>query len=167
MNLKCLLIIKQHKFNKENILKVKIAALLILTAFLISCGNNGSGDNLNWETNLETALQKAKNDNKAVLVNFTGSDWCQWCFRLSDEVFTQKEFAEYADKNLILVKVDFPRKLEQSMETKVYNQQLAQQYGIQGFPTILIFNKFGQPVAKTGYQQGGAENYVKHIQSYL
>lgn len=147
-------------------MKLKIAALVLLTAFIISCGK-GSDDNLNWQTNLETALQKAKTENKAVLVNFTGSDWCQWCFKLSDEVFSQKEFAAYAEKNLILVKVDFPRKIEQDMETKVYNQQLAQKYGIQGFPTILLFNQYGQPVAKTGYQPGGAENYVNHLESFL
>lgn len=132
----------------------------------MSCGNGGE-DNLNWQTNLETALQKAKLENKAVLVNFTGSDWCQWCFKLSDEVFSQKEFAAYAEKNLILVKVDFPRKIEQDMETKVYNQQLAQKYGIQGFPTILLFNQYGHTVAKTGYQPGGAENYIDHLESFL
>lgn len=145
----------------------KFAALILLTAFLVSCGKSGSGDNLDWETNLEAALQKAKKENKAVLVNFTGSDWCQWCFKLSDEVFKQKEFEDYAKKNLILVMVDFPRKIEQSNETKIYNQQLAQQYGIQGFPTILLFNSQGAAVTKTGYQPGGAENYVRHLQSYL
>lgn len=139
---------------------------VVLILFLIGCGNT-TKDDLNWETNLEAALQKAKKENKAVLVNFTGSDWCQWCFRLSDEVFSQKTFADYAESNLILVKLDFPRKLEQSMETKLYNQQLAQQFGIQGFPTIVLFNKSGQPVGKTGYQQGGAENYIRHIESYL
>ncbi len=127
----------------------------------------GGNDNLNWETNLETALQKASKENKAVLVNFTGSDWCQWCFKLSDEVFIQKEFKDYAEENLVLVKVDFPRKIEQSIETKTYNQQLAQKFGVQGFPTIILFNKLGQPVAKTGYQDGGAENYIKHLESYL
>ncbi len=148
-------------------MKRRIAVLFLLTAFLIGCGNSGSNDNLNWETNLETALQKASKENKAVLVNFTGSDWCQWCFRLSDEVFKQKEFEDYADKNLVLVKVDFPRKIEQSMETKTYNQQLAQKFGVQGFPTIILFDKLGQPVAKTGYQDGGAANYVRHLESFL
>ncbi|MCJ7555205.1 MAG: thioredoxin family protein [Ignavibacteriaceae bacterium] len=145
-------------------MKRTVVLLVLLTAFLIGCGNS---DNLNWETNLEAALQKASKENKAVLVNFTGSDWCQWCFKLSDEVFKQKEFEDYADKNLVLVKVDFPRKIEQSMETKMYNQQLAQEFGVQGFPTIILFNKLGQPVAKTGYQDGGAANYVRHLESYL
>ena len=105
--------------------KIFLIAVL-LTAVVIGCSKGGSNDNLNWEENLETALQKAKAENKAVLVNFTGSDWCQWCIKLSDEVFSKSEFEDYAEDNLILVRLDFPRNIEQSAETKLYNNQLAQ-----------------------------------------
>ena len=75
------------------------------------------------------------------------------CFkRLTSEVFDKNEFKAYADKNLVLVKLDFPRDLPQTQETKLYNNSLAQKYGIQGFPTILIMNSKGELVAKTGYQ---------------
>ena len=142
--------------------------LFTLLFFIIACGNKTqTSDELNWTANLEKAIETAKAENKAVLVNFTGSDWCKWCFKLSDEVFSQDDFKEYADENLILVKLDFPRSISQSSETKAYNQSLAQQYGVQGFPTIIIFNSQGKPVAKTGYQPGGAANYVTHIQSFL
>ena len=142
--------------------------LFTLLFFIIACGNKTqTSDELNWTANLEKAIETAKAENKAVLVNFTGSDWCRWCFKLSDEVFSQDDFKEYADENLILVKLDFPRSISQSSETKAYNQSLAQKYGVQGFPTILIFNSQGKPVAKTGYQAGGAANYVNHIQSFL
>ena len=142
--------------------------LFTLLFFVIACGNKTqTSDELNWTANLEKAIETAKAENKAVLVNFTGSDWCKWCFKLSDEVFSQDDFKEYADENLILVKLDFPRSISQSSETKAYNHSLAQKYGVQGFPTILIFNSQGKPVAKTGYQAGGAANYVNHIQSFL
>jgi protein disulfide-isomerase len=142
--------------------------LFTLLFFVIACGNKTqTSDDLNWTTNLGKAIETAKAENKAVLVNFTGSDWCKWCFKLSDEVFSQDDFKEYADENLILVKLDFPRSIPQSNETKAYNQSIAQKYGVQGFPTILIFNSQGNPVAKTGYQVGGAANYVSHIQSFL
>jgi protein disulfide-isomerase len=124
-------------------------------------------DKLNWETNLEQAVAQAKKENKAVLVNFTGSDWCIWCKRLNSEVFSQKEFEEYANKKLVLVKLDFPRDIQQTDATKLYNNTLAQKYGIEGFPTILILNSKGDLVAKTGYQPGGAANYVQHIKSFL
>jgi len=146
--------------------KIFLSAVL-LTAVVIGCSKGGSNDNLNWEENLETALQKAKAENKAVLVNFTGSDWCQWCIKLSDEVFSKSEFEDYAEDNLILVKLDFPRSIEQSAETKLYNNQLAQRYGVQGFPTILLFNSAGNLVLTTGYQPGGPVSYVEHLKNSL
>jgi len=148
-------------------LKKIFLTMILLTAILVGCSKSSANDNLNWEENLETALQKAKTENKAVLVNFTGSDWCVWCQKLSAEVFSQSEFEDYADDNLILVRLDFPRSIEQSAETKAYNNQLAQRYGVQGFPTILFFNSQGKMVLQTGYQPGGPANYINHLKSYL
>ena len=148
-------------------LKITIISFFVLTAILIGCSKNGTNDNLNWGSNLEVALQKAKEENKAVLVNFTGSDWCVWCQKLSAEVFSKSDFEDYADKNLILVRLDFPRNIEQSAETKMYNNQLAQRYGVQGFPTVLLFNSQGKMVLQTGYQPGGPVSYVNHLKSYL
>ena len=146
----------------------QISSLFLLIIILFTgCNSGQASDNLDWKTNLEQAVTQAKKENKAVLVNFTGSDWCIWCKRLTSEVFDKNEFKEYADKNLVLVKLDFPRDLPQTQETKLYNNSLAQKYGIQGFPTILIMNSKGELVAKTGYQPGGPANYIKHIQSYL
>ena len=146
----------------------QISSLFLLLIILFTgCNSGQASDNLDWKTNLEQAVTQAKKENKAVLVNFTGSDWCIWCKRLTSEVFDKNEFKAYADKNLVLVKLDFPRDLPQTQETKLYNNSLAQKYGIQGFPTILIMNSKGELVAKTGYQPGGPANYIKHIQSYL
>lgn len=144
-----------------------LVLVIFLTFLLIGCKTSGTTDNLDWQTNLETALQKAKQENKAVLVNFTGSDWCIWCKRLSDEVFSKSEFEDFADKKLILVKLDFPRSIEQTTETKIYNNNLAQRFGVQGFPTILLFNSSGKLVLTTGYQPGGPINYINHLKAYL
>lgn len=141
--------------------------MILLTAILIGCSKSSANDNLNWEENLETALQKAKTENKAVLVNFTGSDWCVWCQKLSAEVFSQSEFEDYAEENLILVKIDFPEKIEQSAETKMYNKQLAQRFGIEGYPTIFLLKNDGSVALKTGYQPGGPVSYVEHLKNSL
>lgn len=147
----------------------QISALFVLLILVFTSCNNGqsSSDNLKWNGNLEKAIEQAKKENKAVLVNFTGSDWCIWCKRLSAEVFQQKEFKDYADKSLVLVMLDFPKDIEQTQETKEYNNKLAQKYGIQGFPTILLIDGQGKLVAQTGYQPGGAAKYVEHLKSYL
>ena len=149
-------------------MKALLIPVLVTFIFSIGCtSQTPASDSLDWKTNLEEAIQIAKDENKTVLVNFTGSDWCKWCKKLSAEVFTQEEFAAYAKENLVLVMLDFPRSISQTNETKMYNQTLAQKYGIQGFPTILIMDNAGNLLAKTGYQPGGAGNYVNHIKGYL
>ena len=104
---------------------------------------------------------------KTVLVNFTGSDWCGWCIKLKSEVFNHKEFADYAEKHLVLVELDFPQRIEQSQETKDYNKATAQKFGIRGFPTIVLINGSGSEIAKTGYQEGGPLAYVEHLKGFI
>jgi len=149
-------------------LKKSFLILIAFVLFIFGCAEEKtSTTNLAWTTNLEQAIELAKKENKVVLVNFTGSDWCQWCFKLRDEVFSQDDFKNYASENLVLVMIDFPRNKQQSTETKTYNQSIAQKYGVQGFPTIILINDKGIAVAKTGYQPGGALNYVNYIKSFL
>lgn len=148
-------------------MKKVFLSFVLIALILVGCKNAGTSDNLDWETNLETALLKAQKENKTVLVNFTGSDWCVWCQRLSNEVFSQSEFENFAKENLVLVKIDFPKNIELPMETKMYNNQLAQRFGVQGFPTIFLLRADGTPILQTGYQPGGPANYINHLKSYM
>jgi thioredoxin-related protein len=120
-----------------------------------------------WMTNFEAAQAKAKAENKPLLVNFTGSDWCGWCIKLHEEVFGEAAFQDYAKAELVLLELDFPRGKPQSAELKAQNEKLAQQYGIRGFPTILLLSSDGKLIEKTGYQRGGPEAYVEHIKGIL
>jgi thioredoxin-related protein len=140
---------------------------LLSLVSLFAVKDLAKNNSLEWKDNLEKAVDLAKTQKKAVLINFTGSDWCKWCKKLDAEVFSQNEFIKYADKNLILVKIDFPQYKEQEESIKSYNQQLAQMFRIQGFPTIILIDKNQKLAAYTGYQEGGAANYVKYLKSIL
>lgn len=120
-----------------------------------------------WKTDYKAALATAAAENKHVLVDFSGSDWCGWCIKLEKEVFSKDEFIEFAKENLILVLVDFPRQTPQPAEQKAANEALAQKYGIRGFPTVLILSPEGNLLKQTGYQQGGPGPYVQMIQEAI
>ena len=79
-----------------------------------------------------------------MLVNFTGSDWCGYCIQLDRAILSQPLFKDYADKNLILVEIDFPRRKPQSVEVKKQNAELAERYQIEGFPTLVLLNGDGK-----------------------
>ncbi len=94
-----------------------------------------------WTTDLEKAFQKAKAENKSVLVEFTGSDWCPPCIVMRKNVFATKEFVNEASKNFVLVELDFPNG-DPAMQEK--NQPLAIKYNVEGFPMTLLFNAQGK-----------------------
>lgn len=143
-----------------------------LTLFILSASVTGViaqtlEKEIVWVTNYQEALSESKKSGKTLLLNFTGSDWCGWCIRLHNEVFSKSEFVEYADKNLICVKLDFPRRTMLDPTLARQNEQLAQQFGVTGFPTIILANGEGKSIARTGYQAGGPSNYVKHLQGFI
>jgi len=120
-----------------------------------------------WLTDWNEAMKMAQSLARPVLVDFTGSDWCIWCQKLEEEVFSKDEFIKYAKDNFILLKVDFPREIEQSDKLKAFNQQKLKEYKVEGFPTIVIINEKSQEIARTGYRPGGAEKYIKHLEELL
>jgi protein disulfide-isomerase len=113
-----------------------------------------------WITSYEQGQQEAKANNKLVLLDFTGSDWCGWCIMLDREVFSKPQFKEYASKNLVLVEVDFPKTKPMSEAMRTQNVLLAQRYQVQGFPTIVVLNGDGQMVGAFGYMQGGPDAVI-------
>ncbi len=119
-----------------------------------------------WQTKFEDAKTKAKADKKLLLVNFTGSDWCGWCIKLKQEVFDQEAFLKEAPQRFVFVELDFPRTKELPAELKAQNDQLAQQFDVAGFPTILVLDAEGQLIARTGYRPGGPEEYFKHLTEF-
>jgi protein disulfide-isomerase len=123
----------------------------ILFALLATSAIAAAAD---WQTDYGKALEMAKSQNKQVLLDFTGSDWCGPCIELRKRVFSRPDFGAYADKNLILVEIDYPQRKKQSPELKQQNEKLSRQYGIdeKGFPTIVLLDPNGKAVREfTGY----------------
>lgn len=117
-----------------------------------------------WMTDLDAAKTKAAAENKAVLVDFTGSDWCGWCIKLKKEVFSTPEFEAYAADKFVLVEIDVPQDAAKvgGPEQLVKNQELCAQYGVEGFPTIMVMSPTGEIV---GGFVGGAD--MKSAQASL
>lgn len=124
-----------------------LAAVSVVTAF--------AGD---WSDDYDAALATASKENKMVLLDFTGSDWCGWCIKLDKETFSKPAFKKFAKENLVLVEVDFPQGKKLKKATQEQNNKLQQQYGVQGFPTLVLLDSAGKEIARNvGYLPGGPE----------
>jgi thioredoxin-related protein len=118
-----------------------------------------------WLNDYKKAQEEAKANNKLLLLNFTGSDWCGWCIKFDKEIWSQPQFKDYAHDNLVLVELDFPRRKALPAELKKQNLELAQQYEVLGFPTIVVLNSNGQKLWQfDGYFPGGPEAFIAELQ---
>lgn len=116
-----------------------------------------------WSDDYAKSMEKAKTESKLVLLDFTGSDWCGWCMKLDKEVFSQKAFKDYAKDNLVLVEVDFPQQKHLTKQVKEQNDKLAKEYGIEGYPTIVVLNAEGKKVGQLGYMEGGPDAFIAEL----
>src|SRR5688572_7513602 len=89
----------------------------------------------------EAAKTIAQENHKYILLNFSGSDWCAPCIKMKQEVFENEDFLDIAEKQLVLIRADFPRvkKNQLSKEQQKHNEVLAEKYNPTGkFPYTLL-----------------------------
>jgi protein disulfide-isomerase len=135
-----------------------------------------TAENPGWLVNIEEAYALSKKSGKPIMANFTGSDWCGWCKRLTANVFSKEEFRQWADKNVILLELDFPRRKQIPQEIQAQNASLQQAFQVSGYPTVWVFNlnkdsatnQFSvEALGKTGYTNtveeftSGVEQMIK------
>ena len=99
-------------------------------------------NNSGWLINYEDVYNQSIEQNKPIMANFTGSDWCGWCKKLKKAVFDTETFKKWAEQNVILFELDYPRRTPQDSDIKQQNANLQRTFGqlVRGFPTVLIFD---------------------------
>jgi protein disulfide-isomerase len=117
---------------------VIILLLLAKIAYAQSAENGEQG--LTWLADVNKAYDLSKATNKPIFAFFTGSDWCGWCHKLQREVFNKPAFVTWANENVVLLELDFPRGKKLPEEIVRQNQSLQQFFQVTGYPTIWMFN---------------------------
>ena len=148
----------------------------LLIGFILSFSliTNAQDESVEWQTDVVQAVNLSIKEGKPLCLFFTGSDWCGWCRRLQGEVFTKPKFQKWAEENVILVELDFPKKKKLDPKIQQQNMEIAQMFGIQYYPTIwfvtptidgqqISFNKIGS----TGYVAGGPDVWIKEADKIL
>ncbi|PHN08138.1 thioredoxin family protein [Flavilitoribacter nigricans] len=135
-------------------------AFLLLSSVGLSAQKEYKATHEGWLVNIDDAYALSKKTGKPILANFTGSDWCGWCKRLSAAVFNKPDFKSWAEDNVVLLELDFPRRKQIPDEIRQQNQSLQRAFQVRGYPTVWVFNldkdesKGGfviEALGKTGY----------------
>jgi protein disulfide-isomerase len=154
--------------NSKSIARImlnKKILLPLLSLLLVACGAQANKEG--WLTNYDEALSKAKEQDRVLLVQFHGSDWCPPCIKMSKEVLAKDAFKALADESLVLLDVDFPRKTPLSDEQRAHNEQLAQKYGLQGVPMVLLIDAEGNVLDRmVGFPRGGLDGFLSFVKAH-
>lgn len=143
-----------------------LAFLLVGSLSMLAQDTEYKAGHEGWLVDVDEAYELHKKTGKPIMANFTGSDWCGWCKRLSANVFVHDEFKEWAEDNVILLELDFPRRKQIPNEYRQQNANLQRAFKVRGFPTVWVFEldkdaKTGElkinALGKTGYQRSVAE----------
>lgn len=154
---------------------MRSSPLLLLIAlytlgFSVAIVRSAIADNdvsLPWLEQYDAAAAASKSTGKPILAFFTGSDWCEWCAKLDQQVFETETFKSWADEHVVLLKIDFPRTKKQSDDLKKQNMRLKDKYDVQGLPSVLFLDAEGKVLASTGYKPGGADKWIEHADHLL
>ncbi|MEG0036714.1 MAG: thioredoxin fold domain-containing protein [Victivallaceae bacterium] len=125
-----------------------------------------AAEEIQWMS-YEEAEEIADKEDKYLTLFFTGSDWCIWCKRMKDVIFSTQAFKHFAKQHLCMVEVDFPHTTSLPEDLVQLNEKLRVRYGVTGFPTLIIVDKKGDLILREGFRHGGGEAYVNYLKKNL
>lgn len=150
--------------------KLQFITGLTLSLFILLSITTQGDPEVKWMNDFDTAKNTAASEDKIIMMSFQGSDWCAACKRLEKTLFGSDEFIQFADSNLVMLKVDFPMKKENklSKEQTAHNDGLAEKFNPEGsFPKVVFFNSSGEKIGTLEHPQGDVSKYISSIKTII
>ena len=138
--------------------------LLFTFSFIYADENKENASDKNDKSAFTMALEIASKEKKSIMVLFSGIDWCPPCQELDKTIISRKKFGEFAKKYIILVTLDFPREGNSNIPE---NNKLAHEFGIEGFPTMIMVDEKGLPFQKFSYRGQSIDAFIADIENSL
>ncbi|NNC70940.1 MAG: thioredoxin family protein [Flavobacteriaceae bacterium] len=126
-------------------IKLKIIGFIAMLVWSLPLVAQKKGYDLNWQSDIEQAKMMAKENDKLILIYFTSSDASITASKsLNEDFFYTEKFKNLADKNLVLVRVNIPRRENLISELqKNTNQELRIKYEQRVIPTVVVCDSNG------------------------
>ena len=135
--------------------------LFILPVLMIAQAEKSVVMESAWLINYDAALVKAQDENKNVLVYFTGSDWCAPCKMLKKDLFETTAFQDISN-DYVMLYIDLPMNRDLiSADQLQHNRDVSSKLNRKGaVPLLTILNKNGKELETySGYSMNGEVRY--------
>lgn len=132
--------------------------ILLLGTFVVA-------EEILWHTDLKAAEKEALETNRLMLLYFTGSDWCQWCLKLDNELFGDDVFREGIGNYAVRLELDFPQR-PQSPRLQRQNNRLKADLNVKAIPEVVVYDPKSKEVLwRHGYVSVSPEGYLGVLES--
>jgi len=135
----------------------------LILLILLTSSQLSRADGLEWLGDLEAAKDRAKQENKFILVYFSGSDWCPTCKKMKSEVFDQSDFADFARPRFVCVEADLPRYKPIGHLQLEANKALEKSFHVSSVPTVVVLTPDGHELHRLGYVPGGPAGFISQL----
>ncbi len=151
----------------RNLLKKLTRATALLGALaLAGCGGSAADAvKADWLTNPNQAIQTAGQERRLVLIAFVGSDWSVASQNAMKDVLDTKDFKDFADSKLVLLRVDITRGAPESEQLRQQYETLMNKAAIDRLPAFLLLDPFQQHVVwrGDGYAPNGPGGLIAQL----
>jgi len=148
-----------------------VLAAAILLGVAVAPAKDRGAQGAIWHTDYRKAVSLSARLKRPLLLNFTGSDWCDRCLTLKEEVFDTPEFTAWAGKTVVLVELDFPHGVRQESRLRKQNAALAKRFSgylRDGYPTLLFLDPgAARTLGEVGYRDGGPGAWIDAAEKVL
>ncbi len=98
----------------------------------------------------DAGFEQAKTSNKKVMIDIY-TDWCKWCKKLDSDVYGNSNVAKYLNEKYIIIKMNGESDKKVTFKGKSYSEaQLAQAFGVKGYPTIVFIKPNQELITNLG-----------------
>lgn len=148
--------------RKKLYLIILTSGLLLIMPFQLSHSarilsyDSNADSAITWETDLNSALNKAAASNKPIVLDLY-TDWCHWCKVLDEQVWINEDVISFSRGQIYL---------KLNAEKTIDGRRLARKFGVRGFPTVIILNHKEEEIGKIiGYYP--ADQYLRKLKSIV
>jgi len=112
--------------------------------------------------NWEEAKQIAKLENKDILIEFTGSNWCKPCIKMEKEVLSNAKFQEFVKDKFVLLVFDLQMPIQTDSENFIIFDRYKKLYNVSHYPTYIVTDFDGKEKLRLkGYYS--LNNFIKNL----
>ncbi len=110
---------------------------------------------VDWEPDLPSALERARKEQKPVVVTFY-ADWCVWCKRFESTTLRDAQVASMLSDRVVPL----------SLDVDGAGRELSAEYRVDGLPTILVLDAGGNELGRIpGYMP--PQSFLERMEEFL